>query len=341
MQDSVEPFEKALKNKTPIDEYLFSSRNHVFTLTWRGEKIAVKIPITPEGEQQLSNEIDILKELSHPNIVGFRVDAKEKKVLGMEFLDDHDLGNVFNYPQTYNLSSDDRKYILHGVASAFDYLHKRRIVFNDVKPENILLGGWRNRRDIKVKVADFGLSFKLELNETKRVFDRLRGSAEYLSPEMLTKREGSMAGDVYGYGCVAYELLKGVQVFSGTFLEEREFQNTHGSTLSEEELRAELASIHIQRVYRAVFSGLRAPFAYGVDGPADLIYSDRMPEIPLEDEAQRLIRSCWANTPELRPSFKAVLAHGFFGSFCTLNLESVGDEEDNLATQVANTKLEI
>ena len=57
-----------------------------------------------------------------------------------------------------------------------------------------------------VKLADFGLSKELAEEDSCSTFC---GSLAYLSPEMLNKQEVGKHSDVYGMGCILYELLTG------------------------------------------------------------------------------------------------------------------------------------
>jgi serum/glucocorticoid-regulated kinase 2 len=98
------------------------------------------------------------------------------------------------------------RFISAQVLLALEYLHSQRIVYRDMKPENILLDG-----DGYVKLTDFGLSKEnVSPGETLRSFC---GSPAYISPEILNGEGASMSTDVYGLGCVIYEMLTGSPPF--------------------------------------------------------------------------------------------------------------------------------
>jgi serine/threonine protein kinase len=93
-----------------------------------------------------------------------------------------------------------------GTARGLAYLHsecEHRIIHCDVKPENILL-----HDNLQVKISDFGIS-KLLSPEQSALFTTLRGTRGYLAPEWLTSSPISDKADVYSYGMVLLEIVRG------------------------------------------------------------------------------------------------------------------------------------
>ncbi|EGR30629.1 protein kinase domain protein [Ichthyophthirius multifiliis] len=72
----------------------------------------------------------------------------------------------------------------------------------DLKPQNILIFG-----DGHIKLADFGLS-KMNVKESQSALT-LCGSPAYIAPELVLGKGAFRASDVYGIGCVLYEMLCG------------------------------------------------------------------------------------------------------------------------------------
>ena len=95
------------------------------------------------------------------------------------------------------------------IASALDFAHNHRVVYRDLKPENVLLDDRGH-----VKVVDFGLS-KI-LTSTSKTEDcthgcrSLCGTPEYMAPETLERREYGQAVDFWALGMLTAELLSGL-----------------------------------------------------------------------------------------------------------------------------------
>ena len=85
---------------------------------------------------------------------------------------------------------------------AIEYLHSLNVLYRDLKPENILID-----KNLHIKLIDFGLSKESIRNDAlSRSFC---GTPAYLSPEMLSRNGVSKKADIYGIGCVLFELLAG------------------------------------------------------------------------------------------------------------------------------------
>lgn len=85
---------------------------------------------------------------------------------------------------------------------ALEYLHNHNILYRDLKPENILIA-----KDGYIRLTDFGLS------KENCFAMSFCGSPAYLSPEMLEKKGVGFSTDIYGIGCVLFEMLTGEPPF--------------------------------------------------------------------------------------------------------------------------------
>lgn len=82
------------------------------------------------------------------------------------------------------------------------YIHSRKVVHCDLKPDNILLSA-----EDRIKISDFGLS-----TTTKSVLDRYRsdsGSYSHIAPELLDKNTRNRNVDIYSFAVILFEMCFG------------------------------------------------------------------------------------------------------------------------------------
>lgn len=94
------------------------------------------------------------------------------------------------------------------VVEAYAYLHKKNIMYRDLKPENLML-------DMKgyVKLVDFG--FAKELNRGDKTYSFV-GTPEYMAPEIIQNQGHDFAVDFWSLGILIFELLVGNPPFSSS-----------------------------------------------------------------------------------------------------------------------------
>ncbi|XP_046851462.1 G protein-coupled receptor kinase 5-like isoform X2 [Xenia sp. Carnegie-2017] len=91
------------------------------------------------------------------------------------------------------------------VASGLIALHSKRIVYRDMKPENILLDD-----DGHVRISDLGLA--IEIPEEDNVRGRV-GTVGYMAPEVILNERYTFSPDWWGLGCLIYEMIQGKSPF--------------------------------------------------------------------------------------------------------------------------------
>ncbi|KAF3766369.1 Pkinase-domain-containing protein [Cryphonectria parasitica EP155] len=101
------------------------------------------------------------------------------------------------------------------ILDAIEYMHARGVIHRDLKPENVLLDD-----NMHVKITDFGTAKLLpdprdpkqppadDSSDDGRAASFV-GTAEYVSPELLTDKSAGKASDIWAYGCIVYQLLAG------------------------------------------------------------------------------------------------------------------------------------
>ncbi len=98
--------------------------------------------------------------------------------------------------------------ILRQCCKALAAVHQRTMAHRDVKPQNVLIQREDGRTDA-VRIVDFGIAAKFCSQP------RIAGTAMYMAPEQIRGTKFDERLDVYGLGCVAYELLTGAPPFEG------------------------------------------------------------------------------------------------------------------------------
>ena len=145
------------------------------------------------------NEIDILRDLDHPNIVQlFEVYHQKRKIwIVTELCLGGDLWTRAN-----ENTEGDVVDILSQITRAVTYMHKRNVCHRDIKMENILYSD--TSPTATVKLIDFGISNKF----TKGVkMLNACGTVYTAAPETLLRTGSTHSTDIWSIGVVAFILL--------------------------------------------------------------------------------------------------------------------------------------
>ena len=180
--------------------------------------VAIKVLRTavedPSASERFSREIKFLANLSHPHILPL-FDSGD--ALGMlyyvtAYVEGETLRRHLKQAQNGRLPVGEAARIIREIADGLDYAHKQNVLHRDVKPENILL------QDDHALLADFGIARAIQLTGDKRLTDTgmAIGTPAYMAPEQLAAdRQLDARTDVFGLGCLAYEIIAGVPPFMG------------------------------------------------------------------------------------------------------------------------------
>ncbi|KAL8473396.1 hypothetical protein ACS0TY_030290 [Phlomoides rotata] len=236
-----------------------------------------------EGKREFLSEITTIGKIRHANLVklkGFCV-HRGQRFLIYEYMHRGSLDRVLFHGEPV-LGWKERCKIALGTARGLAYLHtgcEQKIIHCDVKPENILLND-----KLEVKVSDFGLS-KLLSRDLSGFFTTLRGTRGYIAPEWLINAAISDKTDVYSYGMVLLEIIRGMRNF---FLEP--LSNGSGNS-------------------RPINFPLRALEMHMEGQYVELVDPRLMGKAPSE-EVEKLVRvalCCVHRNPDLRPSMSNVV----------------------------------
>jgi len=163
-------------------------------------------------DEQFRTEIEIVKELSHPNVMKlFEFFEDEfRYFLVMELYNGGELFNLIE--KSFRFAETDAASIIEQCLDAIRYLHKNGIVHRDLKPENLVL---KNASDLTIKVVDFGLAAKLNRDEP---LTEMTGTCYYAAPEVLNAEDGESYDekcDIWSLGIILHTLLCGYPPFDG------------------------------------------------------------------------------------------------------------------------------
>ncbi len=168
-----------------------------------GQRVALKIPVH-DGFGNLKSyasfriEYSLAGVLNHPNILEFRKGTG--RFLEMEILEGEDLRTTITRMSPCSWSQTES--ILAQVCNALSYLHAKKIVHHDLKPENIMID-----TSGAVKILDFGLSYCSDLDDPLETLEEPLGTPCYIAPEQLEGIRGEPASDMYSLGVIVYEML--------------------------------------------------------------------------------------------------------------------------------------
>merc|ERR1719273_821875 len=159
-------------------------------------------------------EVSLLKELRHANIVTLHdiVHTDRALTLVFEYLE-RDLKQYMDDCGAI-LSMNNDKLFLFQLLRGLSYCHSRRILHRDLKPQNLLI----NERG-ELKLADFGLA-RAKSVPTKTYSNEVV-TLWYRPPEVLLGlTEYSSHIDMWGVGCIFYEMATGRPLFPGSTVED-------------------------------------------------------------------------------------------------------------------------
>ncbi|KAJ9577104.1 hypothetical protein L9F63_006312 [Diploptera punctata] len=194
---------------------------------------------------RLKEEADILKNLKHPNIVGFRAFVKAedgRDCLAMEECDTS-IGDLIEQRLDDELGPFPANHILkvaRHISSALDYLHTEcHLLHGDIKSMNILVKG-----DFEViKLCDFGVSVPLNADGTlKESRENFIGTECWSAPEALSE-DGIIThkADIFPFGLVLWEMIS-LQIPHMDILDCDESMNISDCTESSSDMSSDFIS---------------------------------------------------------------------------------------------------
>ncbi|BGO96869.1 putative Cell division control protein 15 (putative) [Rhodotorula toruloides] len=176
-----------------------------------GQVVAVK-RISLEGKSEnevaeLSNEVKLLRSLTHPAVVKYEGLVRTEHYLNiiLEFAEGGSLEKTIKqYGQLpESLVAAYVLKMLEGLA----YLHGEGVVHCDLKAANVL-----STKNGNIKLSDFGVSLNLNAIKTTRglaAANEVNGTPNWMAPEVISMRGATAASDVWSLGATICELVSG------------------------------------------------------------------------------------------------------------------------------------
>ena len=155
--------------------------------------------------EHVHNEYLNLLQVYHPFIIDFYgINATDPKNLYLFF--EYILGSPLKLYIKINkkIPIENARFYLASLITIADYLHKKKIIYRDFKPENIFI-----TENGYIKLSEFTFSKKLKNNYTYSMV----GIPEYYSPEMINQTGHNKSVDFWQFGILLYEMLVGYTPF--------------------------------------------------------------------------------------------------------------------------------
>jgi serine/threonine protein kinase len=172
---------------------------------------------------RFEREIDVISQLSHPNIVRIydtgKLPSRDMLFIVMELVEGlslhelmwhrHDENKYFKCRLKVELALE----VAYQVCGALTEPHRLGVIHRDIKPENILLTP-RSDETVEVKLLDFGIARMTRRRGSNKKVNTITdasipfvGTPHYMAPEQVANTEYDARADLYSLGTVLYELL--------------------------------------------------------------------------------------------------------------------------------------
>ena len=183
----------------------FGTVIHVIEISTKKDmaiKVINKTSSHQSSIEKVKQEISILKQLNHKNIVKFYgfFETVNQLLIKMEYVK---YGTLKKWIKNHKkITEEEASIILSQILSAVVYLHGKQICHRDIKPENIMLSKENDLNSIKI--IDFGLSAQ---HFYRLINNDYCGTYIYMAPEQIEKKLYFISVDIWSIGILMFMLL--------------------------------------------------------------------------------------------------------------------------------------
>lgn len=190
-----------------------TSRSHVFLaqdLT-SDERVVIKTPSIDLGEdpaylERFMMEEWIARRIDSPHVLKAVVTGRPRRFLYTitEYIEGQTLAQWINDHPRPDLESV--RDIIHQLARGLQAFHRREMVHQDLKPDNVMIDSTG-----RVRIIDFGATRVAGIVESSHALEQphLQGTALYSAPEYFLGEYGDWRADLYSLGVITYQMLSG------------------------------------------------------------------------------------------------------------------------------------
>jgi len=172
------------------------------------KKVALKImePQKKNVKKYAKNEVNILKQLHHENIVKVYESFENapfdpygrKTVISIEYVQHGELIDYLIY--TPKFGDELARWFFTSLVEGVEYCHSRKIIHRDLKHDNCLLS-----KNFILKITDFGFA----THYSGKVMKTSIGTEQYAAPEILEGKEYTDSVDIFSMGVMLFIALAG------------------------------------------------------------------------------------------------------------------------------------
>ncbi|CAH8650615.1 unnamed protein product [Schistosoma intercalatum] len=184
--------------------YLNKDKRQCFAL----KKLKKHYIVETKQQEHVINEKNILMETNHEFIVKLYRTYKDQRYLYilLEVCLGGELWTLLRNSTAFDDST--ARFYSACVVEALNYLHRRGIVYRDLKPENLLLDSQGF-----CKMTDFGFAKRIGYGNKTWTFC---GTPEYVAPEVILNKGHDFTVDFWALGILMFELLTGTPPFTSS-----------------------------------------------------------------------------------------------------------------------------